>query len=538
MEWKDWMLWSTNWFRCAPTLVAMPDSQCALPRFAIVGRPNVGKSSLLNMFAGAKVSIVDPTPGVTRDRVTTLVELTGPLGTEDPRMVEVTDTGGFGVYVAEGARFDDAGEDLQRLTNLIEGQIAAAFEQADLILFVVDAQAGVTALDETVAALLRKRAGSIPVRILANKIDADKWEAHAHDASRLGFGEPLLVSAKTNFRRRQLVETLFELTATLPLREAVGPAQSGLKLAIVGKRNAGKSTFVNTLAGEERCIVSEIAGTTRDAIDVRIEMGERVLTAIDTAGVRKRTKMADAVEHYAFARCLSAISRSNVCLLLIDATQKISAVDKRLGARIGEEYRPCVIVVSKWDLVEGKVGRSGQPVRIEDYRTYIEKELPGLSTCPIVFASAPNGTGLKEAVDVAFEMHAQALERVPTAKLNQIIRTILEHRGPSSRLGRMVKILYVAQVSVGPPTIVLVVNRPEMFDSNYERYLLNRLREQTPFEEVPIRLVIRGRRREGGGENEGPHGRSAVIDRGRPVIDEQGFRVIPAFDPGGVGGEG
>jgi GTP-binding protein len=506
-----------------------------IPRLAIVGRPNVGKSSLLNMLAGAKVSIVDATPGVTRDRVTSLVELTGPLGNEPPRLVEVTDTGGYGVYVAEGARFDDAGEDLQQLTDQIEAQIAAATVRADLILFVIDAQSGVTALDQTVAQLLRERAQGdgarqVPIHVVANKVDADKWEAHAFDAASLGFGEPLIVSAKTNFHRRHFVESLFELT---PEPESIDDAESAepeMRLAIVGKRNAGKSTLVNTLAGEERCIVSEIAGTTRDAIDVRFDFDGRVCTAIDTAGLRKRTKMDGAVEHFAFRRALGAIARADVCLLLIDATQRITAVDKRLGARVADEFKPCVIVISKWDLTEGRKNRKGEPVSPEDFQKYIEKEMPGLSHCPIVFTSSVTNQGIRESIDIAFELHEQARQRVPTARLNQMMTEILARRGPSSKLGTQAKVLYVSQVDIAPPTIVMIVNKPELFKSEYERYLLNRLRESTPFEEVPIRLVIRARR-QSDDPNRAAHREAPELGKKALEVDEDGFRVIPAFDP-------
>ncbi len=469
-----------------------------LPRVAIVGRPNVGKSSLLNMLAGEKVSIVDPTPGVTRDRVTTIVELQGPLLTETPKLAEITDTGGYGVYTAEGGRFDDAGEDLQRLTSDIERQIALAVERADLILFVLDAQAGITALDETIARLLRERAlgkagaARIPVVPIANKVDAVKWEAHGLEAAALGFGEPWLVSAKVNYKRRDFRERLF---AALP--EAAGDREAApeMRLALVGRRNAGKSSFVNALAGEDRVIVSEIAGTTRDAIDVRFELDGRTLVAIDTAGVRKRARFADAVEQYANLRMAASIQRCDVALLLLDATQRISGVDKRLGAQIADAFKPCVIVVSKWDLVEGRKGRSGQPVEPDDYGKYIHEELSGLRHAPIVFTSSTDAEGLRETIGIAFELFEQARQRVSTGELNRVVRGILEQRGPTSRLGGHAKILYVSQVATEPPTIVLVVNKPELFRGAYERYLLNRLREETPFAEVPIRLLIRERRR-------------------------------------------
>jgi GTP-binding protein len=497
----------------------------ALPRIAIVGRPNVGKSSLTNMLAGAKVSIVDPMPGVTRDRVTSLIELPGPDPADPVKLIELTDTGGYGVYTAEGARFDDAGEDLSRLTASIEGQIAAAVEKADLILFVIDAQSGITALDQIIAKLLREkllggRKGShAPVLAVANKVDDTGWESHAADASRLGFGEPLLVSAKTNFRRRDFREHLYAMVPE-PAREEASAPFPEMRLAIVGRRNAGKSSFVNALAGEERCIVSEIAGTTRDSIDVRFEMEGRTFIAIDTAGVRRRTKFADAVEHWAFHRCLLAIDRADVVLMLLDATQEISGVDKRLGARIFAEHKPCVIVVTKWDLVEGRKNRNGGPVTAEDYAQYIEDELKGMTMCPIVFTSSVKRVGLREAVGVAHDLFEQARQRIPTAKLNEIIRGILERRGPASGSGAKAKVLYVSQVGVLPPTIVMVVNHPDLFTNTYQRFLLNRLHEELPFSEVPIRLIIRERERVELGE----------LKSGRRRDGEEA-REVPAFDP-------
>lgn len=475
----------------------------SLPRVAIVGRPNVGKSSLMNMLAKAKVSIVDPTPGVTRDRVTAMVELTGPERGDVPRLIELTDTGGYGVYTSSGARYDDAQHDLSTLTAQIEAQIGAAVERADLILFVVDAQAGITALDQTVAELLRRRAlgkgraaaRRVPIAVVANKVDADKWENHAPEAASLGFGEPLIVSAKTNFRRRDFIERLYRLVPEAG-NDAAPEISPEMKIALVGRRNAGKSTFVNALAGEERCIVSEIPGTTRDAIDVRFEMDGRRLMAIDTAGLRKKSRFADAIEHYALQRLVMAIKRADVVLLLMDATEEISAIDKRLGQQVQEEFKPCVVVVTKWDLVHGRVNRKGEIVTVDDYRAYIEREMPGLSYCPIVFTSAAEGRGLKDVINVAFELFEQSRERVPTARLNEVMRAILAHRGPSSKLGTKAKVLYVSQIAVQPPTIVAVVNKPELFGPEYERYLLNRLREELPFEEIPIRLVIRGRRRD------------------------------------------
>ena len=466
----------------------------SLPRIAIVGRPNVGKSSLLNMIARERVSIVDETPGVTRDRVSAVVELQGPLRTEEPKLAEVVDTGGFGVYTTEGGRFNEVGEDLARLSGAIEAQIEHAVETSDLILFVTDAQSGVTALDETFARLLRKSApGRARVIAVANKVDADKWEAHAADAAALGFGEPMMVSALTKNFRRVFLDRLYQEIPEIGASRDSAPV---MKIAIVGRRNAGKSTMVNALAGEERVIVSEIAGTTRDAIDVRFEMDGRVFLAIDTAGLRRRTSLPSRVEWFAQQRSLQSIDRADVALLILDATEEISKVEKQLSRQIMDRFKPCVLAVNKWDIASRRKNRKGQPVTIEDYREYLLKEFPGLSRSPIVFTSATEGTGLREAVQVAFDLFEQSRERVPTSRLNSIFEEILSSRGPTSKLGKQAKIYYVSQVAVAPPTIVLKVNDADLFTGQYERYLLNRLSETTPFEEVPIRLLIRGRDRE------------------------------------------
>lgn len=476
-----------------------------LPRVAIVGRPNVGKSSLLNMLAAAKVSIVDPTPGVTRDRVAAIVELESPDGVGPVKLAEIIDTGGFGVYTADGARYDDVGEDLARLSAPIERQIGEAVRSSDIVLFVVDAQVGVTALDQTIADMLRKQTfggrakggARTPVMLVANKTDGENWETNALETMSLGFGEPLIVSALNNYKRRGFFERLYEALPDAAGADADGPGagEEVVRLAIVGKRNAGKSTLVNSLAGEERVIVSEIAGTTRDAVDVRFEMDGRAFVAIDTAGFRKRKSLADEIEHWATHRALRSIRRADVTLLIVDATTPISQVDKQLSKEIQQQYKPCVIVVNKWDLAEGKRGRGGKVVTVEDYRTYIEKELRGLARSPIVFATATKGANIRQAALLALELHGQASQRVPTGKLNAVIRGVLEKRGPSSKLGTKAKILFVSQVATNPPTIVVVVNHAALFTPEYQRYILNRLAEETPFEEVPVRLIIRDRRR-------------------------------------------
>jgi GTP-binding protein len=457
-----------------------------LPRIAIIGRPNVGKSSLFNRLAGRRVSIVDPTPGVTRDRVSYTIEIPPPSDREDgePRFAELIDTGGYGVYTAEGKRFDDAGEDLSRLTGAIEAQIRAAADEADLILFVIDAHDGVTPLDQTIATLLRRNGHAPKVVMVANKVDDESWEPNAIEAASLGFGNPLMVSAASAYRRRSFFEAMWE---RVPAESAPG-RDAEMKLAIVGRRNAGKSSLINALAGEPRVIVSEIAGTTRDAIDVRFEIEGKSLLAIDTAGVRKRKSWADEVEGFAHQRMLNAISRADVCVLLLDATEKSSQVEKRLAQELEENHKPVVIAVNKWDLVDKKLKPAA-------YLEYLEQEFPGLAFAPIVFLSAKSGLGLRDLVRMAFNLHRQANHRETTGRLNGVIRDILSERGPSSKLGTRAKVFYVSQIDVRPPTIVMVVNKPDLFKGQYERYFLNQLREHLPYSEVPIKLVFSERKR-------------------------------------------
>lgn len=469
-----------------------------VPRIAIVGRPNVGKSSLVNLVAGERIAIVDPTPGVTRDRVSALVELEAPDGVGPSRPVEVVDTGGYGVYVAEGARYDEVGADLATLTGDIEQQIAAAVSSADLILFAVDAQAGITPQDEEIARMLREQklgdrdGGRVPVHVVATKVDGPSWETHAYEMSALGFGEPLLVSAKTKYFRRDFLDRLYELAP--PATEEPEP-EADLKIAIVGKRNAGKSTLVNRLAGEERVIVSEIAGTTRDAVDVKFDFGDRSVVAIDTAGLRRKKSFQSQIEWYALDRAERAIRRADVVLMLIDATERISQVDEQLGKMVVDSFKPVVLVVNKWDLAEGRTDDRGRPATPERYEEYVRRELKGLSFAPMALMSARDGLNVREVIEVAFEMHEQASARVTTGQLNRLVRDIVEHRGPSNKLGAEAKVYFASQVKTSPPTLVLVVNDPQLFTHNYERYLMNRLRESLPFEEVPVRLILRSRKR-------------------------------------------
>ena len=471
-----------------------------IPRIAIVGRPNVGKSSLLNLIAQERIAIVDPTPGVTRDRISTIVSLPHPDMNGPEREAEIVDTGGYGVYVADGKRYNEIGADLASLTGDIERQIAEAVTNADLILFAVDAQAGITAQDQAIAQMLREQklgkrdhdGHETPIQVVATKVDDSRWEPHAYELSALGFGVPLMVSSTTKNFRRQFLDELYELT---PVNQDEPEPEVDVKLAIVGKRNAGKSTLVNALAGEPRVIVSEIAGTTRDAVDVKIEMGERTIMAIDTAGLRRKKSFQDQIEYYALDRAQRAIARCDVVVFMIDATTEISQVDEQLGKMIVDSFKPVVIVVNKWDIAKDASDDKGRPVTPQKYEEYFRKELGGLRFAPISFMSAKDGLNIPGTMELAFELHEQANTRVSTGKLNRTVKGILEKRGPSNRLGQEAKVYFASQVKTAPPTLVLVVNDPDLFTNNYERFLMNRLREVLPFDEVPIRLILRARKR-------------------------------------------
>lgn len=312
------------------------------------------------------------------------------------------------------------------------------------------------------------------------------------ELANLGFGDPLPVSAKNNYFRRDFLESIYELLPE-PTGEEQAP-RADLQVAIIGKRNSGKSTLVNQLAGEPRVIVSEIAGTTRDAIDVRFEMDGRSIIAIDTAGLRRKRSFQNMIDHFAFDRVQRAVDRADVILLMIDASEKISQVDEQLAMLAQKAFKPIIIMVNKWDIVAGKPDRKGKPVTTRTFEAYLRAELKGLWFAPISFISGETGLNIRPSIELAFELRQQSAERVTTGKLNRIVRVIMDSRAPTDIKGTFAKVFYVAQTGVEPPTITMVVNHPDLFTPNYIRFLMNRFREQLPFSEVPMRIVIRARR--------------------------------------------
>jgi len=431
-----------------------------LPKVAIVGRPNVGKSSMLNMLAGRRISIVEPTPGVTRDRVSAVVEHAN-------RWFELVDTGGMDFRTG-----DELAADVRR-------QIEYAIHEAAVIVFVVDVKDGLTPLDRDVAERLRRV--TVPRILAANKADSDRLEAGAGEFHALGYEPVLPVSAKHGRGRRELLAAILE---RLPAEAAEAPAQVAMKIAVVGKRNAGKSTFINALAGAERVIVSEIPGTTRDAVDIRFEKDGLTYVAIDTAGMRKRKSISSDIEFYSLTRAMESIRRADVVLFLIDAPAPISMVDKHLGAAIEAEMKPVVLVVNKWDLAKGQATPG-------DFADYLNKTMPGLAYAPISCVTARDARNVLATVDLARNLYKQAAIRVTTGELNRVIEHAVRLHRPPSPTATLPKIYYATQVAVSPPTIVLFVNNPDLFGEDYRRFIENRFREELPFPEVPIRLILR-----------------------------------------------
>jgi GTP-binding protein len=437
----------------------------ALPVVAIIGRPNVGKSSLLNALAGQMISIVEPTAGVTRDRVSTIIG-------RDDHYFELVDTGGYGIV------------DSDRLSDHIEQQILQAIDSADLVLFMVDIRDGVVPLDKTITQLLRKK--NLDVIGVANKADTARLFPTAGEFSRLGFGEFLCISAQNNLNKAVLLDEIFEKFSSSERGE---PAKPIMKIAMVGKRNAGKSTLVNAMVGSERVIVSETPGTTRDAVDVRFERDGKTIVVIDTAGIRKKNKMADSIEFYSYVRVTRSIHRADVVLFMVDATLPISQVDKKLARFIAEEHKSCIIVVNKWDLAK-------ESAVTEDYEEYLTKVLPGLKYAPLAFTTASEAKNVQSVLDLATEIFKQTTTWIPTAKLNKAFEAIKEERAPAAKRSKKgwPKIYYATQIAVNPITILMFVNKPELFEENYLRFMVNRLRSMLPIEEIPIRLLTRRHR--------------------------------------------
>ncbi len=433
-----------------------------VPQVVIVGRPNVGKSSVFNWLAGRRLAIVDATAGVTRDRITHLIDI-------EDRFVELVDTGGMGI------------EDADNLTEHIEGQIQTAIDSADVILFVVDTREGRLPLDEDVAKRLRYV--TKPVVVLANKTDHEGLDPQADEFYRLG-RKVLRVSTKQNLGKPDVIEAI--------LQRLPDPAddeksdEPTMKMAIVGRRNTGKSTLVNTLAKAERMIVSEVPGTTRDSVDVHFELDGHTFIAIDTPGFRRAKSVSTDVDYYSTHRAQRSIRRADVVLLFFDAGQRLSKVDKQLCSYIAEEYKPCIFVVNKWDLMAGSMPT-------EKWVTYLRDTFRTMWHVPIAFVTGQTGKNVKAMLNHGQMLFKQSRSRITTAKLNKLVRAAIEHNPPPLFRNRRPRIYYATQVASQPPTIVMFCNNPRALSQPYRRYLLGVFRDRLEFGEVPIKLYLRKR---------------------------------------------
>lgn len=435
-----------------------------VPHIVIVGRPNVGKSSIFNWLAGKRLAIVDPTAGVTRDRVTHLAEI-------EDRFVELVDTGGMGVI------------DSDNLTDHIENQIQTAIEAADLILFVVDTLEGIVPLDQEVAQRLRH--ATAPIICVANKTDHDGVKPQAGEFYRFGH-LVVQVSTEQNRGKHLLIDAILERLPEVQEGDEDAIDHSEMKVAIVGRRNTGKSTFINTLTQTDRMIVSEVPGTTRDSVDVRFEIDGKGFIAIDTPGLRRGKSVKTNVDYFGSHRALRSIRRADVTLLFFDASQQISKVEKQLCDYISKEYKPCIFVVNKWDLLT-----NAMPT--ERWVTYLRDTFRTMWHVPIAFITGETGKNVKMLINHTQMLYKQSLSRISTANLNQLVKGALAHTPPPLVNHHRPKIYYATQVATQPPTIVMFCNNPKWLSETYKRYLLGVFRDQLEFGEVPIKLYLRRR---------------------------------------------
>ena len=436
------------------------------PVVAIVGRPNVGKSSLFNTLYGERISIVADTPGVTRDRIYADIERRG-------REFIMIDTGGI-----EPNQTDDVILTQMRL------QAEIAIETADVILFMTDIKAGLTSSDEEIAVMLRK--SGRPVVVAVNKVDyVGDPPAEFYEFYNLGLDNVCSISAAHRLGLGEMLDMLFEF---FPEDTDDSEGSDTIRVALIGRPNAGKSSLANRMIGQERSIVSDIAGTTRDSIDTDIINDYGKYTIVDTAGMRKKSRIEDVIERYSMVRALSAIERADVCLILIDAEKGITEQDTRVAGLAHDSGKASIIVVNKWDLIDKKTGTLEQMTKI------VKDRLAFMSYAPVVFISAMTGQRVDKLYSLINTVHENSLKRLTTGVLNQMISDAVTMVPTPQDKGRHLKIYYGTQVAVNPPTFALFVNDKELSHFSYERYLENQIRSNFGFEGVPIRLLLRNKK--------------------------------------------
>lgn len=431
------------------------------PLVAIVGRPNVGKSTFFNRIVGQRISIVEDTPGVTRDRLYADAEWCGHSFT-------LIDTGGLEIK----------SEDV--MWSHIRAQAQIAVETADVIVFMLDGKTGLTHEDYEVAAYLRK--SRKPILLVVNKLDNN--EQHLlYDFYELGLGEPIGISAGQAKGLGDVLDEIVKLTGKYETEEK----EEALKIAVVGKPNAGKSSLVNKLLGYDRVIVSDIAGTTRDAIDTRIKIGDKEYILIDTAGIRRKRSVEEDLEQYSVMRSLGAVRRADVCLIVIDSSEELSEQDVKIAGYVHEQGKPSVVVMNKWDVVEKDT------YTIEKYNRKLKEELKFMDYFIPTYVSAKTGKRVDNLIKLAERAYENASRRISTGLLNDVLREAILTNEPPSKNGKRLKIYYVTEVSANPPTFVIFVNDDTLMHFSYRRYIENALRRSFDFEGTPVRLIIRNK---------------------------------------------
>jgi len=438
----------------------------AKPLVAIVGRQNVGKSTLFNRIVGRRQAIVEDLPGTTRDRLYADAEWQG-------RAFTLVDTGGLVLGSNDS------------LLNQVRAQAQQAASDADIIIFVTDVMAGMTTMDEEIVDILRRT--HKPIVLAANKAETADRRLEAAEFYALGLGEVHAISA---LHGTGVADLLDAVAASFPKAEEE-PEEPALRIAIVGRTNVGKSSLLNALLREERTIVSEVAGTTRDAIDTILRWHGQSVVLIDTAGIRKRGKVAPGVEKYSVLRALKALDRADVALLVVDASEGVTTQDAHIAGYILESAKSVVVVVNKWDLVTKDSGT------MDAYREYVWRELRFIPYAPVEFISALKRQRIERVLQTAVRVHQQRFQRIPTSALNDIVQDSLVRHNPPSKAGKRLTFYYATQPAVDPPTLVFFVNDSKLVHFSYQRYLENRIRERWGFEGTPLILHFRGRDKRG-----------------------------------------
>ncbi len=455
------------------------------PVVALVGRPNVGKSTLFNRLAGERLSVVDEVPGTTRDRLMAEAEWTG---------VEfhIVDTGGIDpTQAGPGRNRQPLSIGSADFIEQIRSQAEVAIQEADVVLFVTEAEGGVTPADREVAQILRRSQKEVdgkakpPVLLVVNKCDSEQRRMQALQFYELGLGEPYAISALHGTGTGDLLDAL---VATFECSPDTEEEDESVKIAIVGKPNVGKSSLLNRLLGEERAIVSPIAGTTRDAIDTHLTFDGLPVTLIDTAGIRRRGHITPGVEKFSVLRSLQAIERADVALLVVDATLGLSAQDAHIAGFILEAWKSTVVIVNKWDAI------AKDSYTMDAFTQQVRRELNFLDYVPVLFISAKTGQRVNQVLPMALRVQEERLVRLSTSQINQILQAAQnEHQAPA-HAGRQLKIYYGTQVRSDPPTFLLYVNEPKLAHFSYLRFLENKIREKYPFLGTPVRIVLKPRR--------------------------------------------